>query len=477
MSELRVRKAQLIRAEIKVPGDKSMSHRAVMLGALSNGPCVITGFLPSEDCLCTVEAMRALGIEIEQPEPTTLIVYGNKKRLKAPGSVIDCGNSGTTMRLLAGILAGQPFKSCLTGDDSLKRRPMGRIIDPLTQMGAKIQAQTLEVDGKSRLVPPLDIEGGSLSPISWVSPVPSAQIKSAVLLAGLFASGKTTVQEPAKSRDHTERMLQHFLVRVSSDEKTVSLHGDQIPESRPFKVPGDISSAAFWMVAAAAQPGSHLVITDVGLNNTRTGVNSVLLRMGASIREVVENVDQSEPSGKIEIHGGELHGTTIENTPTNAEIPRLIDEIPVLAVAGALAGGQTVFRDIGELRVKESDRIAAIVENLRAMGVRVEEGVELDDDGREREFLKIHGGLPLRGARIRSFGDHRIAMAFCIAGMFAEGETIITDTDCIKTSYPDFESTLYEVMRPRGMRSYETTVITDVRSLDLNETPRGGFFG
>jgi 3-phosphoshikimate 1-carboxyvinyltransferase len=261
------------------------------------------------------------------------------------------------------------------------------------------------------------------------------------------------------------------------DKNVVSVHGDQMPESRPFYVPGDISSAAFWMVAAAAQPGAHLVISDVGLNNTRTGINSVLLRMGASIREIIEDVGQSEPYGKIEIHGGSLHGTTIENTETNAEIPRLIDEIPVLAVAAALAQGTTTFKDISELRVKESDRVAAIISNLRAMGARVEEGIEQEEEtGRQREYIRIHGGLPLHGARLESFGDHRIAMAFCVAGMFAEGETIIDDTDCIKTSYPNFEETLYELMRPRGVRTYETNVISDVKALDLDDSPKG-FFG
>lgn len=468
-SEIRVRRAPVIRGEIRVPGDKSISHRAVLLASLSNGVCEVDGFLPGEDCQRTIDAMRALGVKIEQPEPQRVIIHGTGGVFKAPEGDIYCGNSGTTMRLLAGILAAQPFKSRLTGDESLSRRPMGRIIDPLTEMGARIKAREIEVDGKKRLVPPLEIEGGKLQGISWKSSVASAQVKSAILLAGLFASGTTTVIEPGRSRDHTERMLEHFLVPVRRHLDYVSVCGGDLPESRDFTVPGDISSAAFWLVAAAAQPGSHLIVENVGLNETRTGINSVLLRMGASLREVVSSASAAEPSGLIEIHGGLLHGTTIENQPGNAEIPSLIDEIPVLAVAGALAQGTTTFRDIEELRVKETDRVDAIVKNLRLMGARVEEGAEKNSDtGVSREFLRIFGGMPLTGARIPSYGDHRIAMAFAIAGLFAEGETVIEDTACIATSYPDFQQTLNDLTRPKGVRSVEIPVISDVRGLSVD---------
>jgi 3-phosphoshikimate 1-carboxyvinyltransferase len=379
--------------------------------------------------MSTVAAVRALGVRVEQPEPTTLVVHGTRKQFTAPTSDIDCGNSGTTMRLLAGILAAQPFKSRLTGDASLSRRPMKRIIDPLTEMGAKITAEG------PKNCPPLLIEGAKPHPITYFMPVASAQVKSAILLAGLFAKGKTSITEPSQSRDHTERMLSYFLVRPQRDDLTVSIVGEQTPESRDFTVPGDISSAAFWLVAAAAQPRSHLLVKEVGLNETRTGVLAVLLRMGVHVREIIEDVNEGEPHGSVEIQGAHLKGTTIQGR----EIPNVIDEIPILAVAGALAQGTTIIADAKELRLKETDRLAAIATNLKAMGVEVTE----QEDG-----LEIIGGAPLRGARLQSFGDHRIAMAFAIAGLFAEGETVIEDIDCVATSYPNFYETLEHIMKP-----------------------------
>ena len=438
MSDWKIRRAPTIQTELEVPGDKSISHRAVMLAAMSNGPCVIKGFLPSEDCLATVSAMRALGVKIEVADATTLIVHGVKRAFAAPFRDIDCGNSGTTMRLMAGILAGQPFRSRLTGDSSLSKRPMRRVIEPLTRMGAKITAEGKE--GR----PPLVIEGGNLQPIQHLSPVASAQVKSAVLLAGMFAKGRTSVTEPTQSRDHTERMLEYFLVRPQKDGLTVAIHGGQTPESREFQVPGDISSAAFWLVAAAAQPHSRLLVKNVGLNDTRTGVLAVLVRMGAAIREVIEN-PQAEPVGVIDIQGARLRGTEIRG----AEIANVIDEIPILAVAAALAHGKTVIADANELRVKETDRLAAIAMNLRAMGAQVAE----TEDG-----LEIIGGTPLHGARLDSFGDHRIAMAFAVAGMFAEGETTITGTACVATSYPGFYETLETLLRePTGEQTHVVT--------------------
>ena len=440
MSDWKIRRAPTIQTELEVPGDKSISHRAVMLAAMSNGPCVIKGFLPSEDCLATVSAMRALGVKIEMADETTLIVHGVKRAFAAPAREIDCGNSGTTMRLMAGILAGQPFRSRLVGDGSLSKRPMRRVIEPLTKMGAKITAEGK--DGR----PPLAIEGGNLKPLQFVSTVASAQVKSAVLLAGMFAKGKTSVTEPTQSRDHTERMLEYFLVRPQKQGLTVSLFGEQTPESREFHVPGDISSAAFWLVAAAAQPHSRLLVKNVGLNDTRTGVLAVLVRMGAAIREVIEN-PQAEPIGVIDIQGARLKGTEIRG----AEIANVLDEIPVLAVAAALAHGKTVISDASELRVKETDRLAAIAMNLRAMGAQVAE----TEDG-----LEILGGVPLRGARLDSFGDHRIAMAFAIAGLFAEGETTITGTECVNTSYPGFFQTLESLLREPTEE--QTRVITSL---------------
>lgn len=443
MTHWRIHRAPPIRSELSVPGDKSISHRAVIIAALSNGPCVIRGFLQSEDCWRTVEAMRMLGVEIEtsEAESNTLIVHGVKKRLTAPQADIDCGNSGTTMRLLAGVLAAQPFRSRLIGDASLSRRPMKRIIEPLTEMGARITAEG------AKGTPPLVIEGTKPRPIQYFMPVASAQVKSAILLAGLFAKGKTTVVEPSQSRDHTERLLSYFLVRPQKDDLSVSIFGEQTPESRDLMVPGDLSSAAFWLVAAAAQPGSHLLVKNVGLNETRTGIFAVLLRMGAHVREAVEEVEEGEPRGVIEIKGTRLKSTEI----AGKVIPNVIDEIPILAVAAALAQGRTIIADAKELRVKETDRLAAIATNLRAMGTEVVE----NEDG-----LEIIGGTPLKGARLQSFGDHRIAMAFAIAGLFAEGDTFIDGVDCVATSYPSFYETLEQIMKPR--REEQTPVISSL---------------
>jgi 3-phosphoshikimate 1-carboxyvinyltransferase len=433
--ELRIKRAPRIDAEITVPGDKSISHRAAIISSLSNGICTLHGFLPGDDCMHTVNALRALGVRIEQPEPELLIVHGKKRVLSPPTGEIDCGNSATTMRLLAGLLAGQTFESRLLGDASLSRRPMARIIEPLRKMGADIVAEGPEQ------TPPLRIRGGSLQGIHYRLPIASAQVKTAILLAGLFAKGKTTVDEPSSSRNHTELMFNYFLVRtVKYDNGGVSVFGDQVPESRDFTIPGDISSAAFWLVAAAAQPGGHLLVRNIGLNDTRTGLLGVLVRMGAQVREAIEDVDQIEPRGIAEVTGAPLKGTVIQGK----EVPQLIDELPVVAVAGALANGTTIIRHAEELRVKETDRIAAIAHNLRGMGAQV---IELNDG------LEIHGPAPLRGARLSSFGDHRIAMAFAVAGLFADGETVIQDADCIRGSYPGFEKVLDAFMNPSRMRT------------------------
>jgi 3-phosphoshikimate 1-carboxyvinyltransferase len=431
MSEFLVKPTGTFAAEMMVPGDKSISHRAVILGALSNGPCEISGFLPSEDCVATVNALRALGVKIEELEhdqggPVRLLVHGKKGEFKKPTEPIDCGNSGTAMRLLSGVLSGLPFRTDLTGDESLSGRPMGRIIDPLEQMGASIKGK-----GEKRMAPLIIVGSDELKNIEYEMPMASAQVKSAILLAALRARGRTQVTEPAQTRDHTERMLKYFLVKTLREENTVSIWGGQIPESRDFAVPGDISSAAFWIVAAAARPGAHLLVRNVGLNPTRTGILKTLVRMGAHINEIVEEHD-GEPRGVIEVHGSQLHGTEIDGD----EIPNVIDEIPVLAVAAALAEGTTKISDAKELRVKESDRIATTADNLRRMGVPVQEFV----DG-----MEITGGETLKGARCDSMGDHRIAMAFAVAGLFAEGETIIDDVDCVNTSYPGFGDELAQL--------------------------------
>ena len=448
--ELRIKRAPRLDLEITVPGDKSISHRAVIIAALSNGVCTLGGFLPSEDCMHTVNAMRALGIRIEQPEPDTLIVHGKKRVLMPPKKEIDCGNSGTTMRLLAGLLAGQTFESRLVADAGLSRRPMDRVITPLRRMGANIVAEGPEQ------TPPLRIHGGSLRGIRYRLPIASAQVKGALLLAGLFAKGKTTVDEPTLTRNHTEVMLNYFLVRTAKNgDGSLTVFGDQVPESRDFTIPGDISAAAFWLVAAAARPRGHLLVREVGLNDTRTAVLGVLLRMGAQVREAIEEVDQLEPRGIVEVTGAPLKGTVIQGR----EVPQLIDELPILAVAGALANGKTIIRHAQELRVKETDRIAATAHNLRTMGAQV---TEMNDG------LEIHGPALLHGARVPSFGDHRIAMAFAIAGLFADGETIVQDADCIRKSYPGFESVLEEFTNSKRMQ-VSTPVIGSLTSTPVEE--------
>jgi 3-phosphoshikimate 1-carboxyvinyltransferase len=448
--ELRIKRAPRLDLEITVPGDKSISHRAVIIAALSNGVCTLGGFLPSEDCMHTVNAMRALGIRIEQPEPDTLIVHGKKRVLMPPKKEIDCGNSGTTMRLLAGLLAGQTFESRLVADAGLSRRPMDRVITPLRRMGANIVAEGPEQ------TPPLRIHGGSLRGLRYRLPIASAQVKGALLLAGLFAKGKTTVDEPTPTRNHTEVMLNYFLVRTAKNgDGSLTVFGDQVPESRDFTIPGDISAAAFWLVAAAARPRGHLLVREVGLNDTRTAVLGVLLRMGAQVREAIEEVDQLEPRGIVEVTGAPLKGTVIQGR----EVPQLIDELPILAVAGALANGKTIIRHAQELRVKETDRIAATAHNLRTMGAQV---TEMNDG------LEIHGPALLHGARVPSFGDHRIAMAFAIAGLFADGETIVQDADCIRKSYPGFESVLEEFTNSKRMQ-VSTPVIGSLTSTPVEE--------
>ena len=437
MPEFRVRAISKLHAEFTVPGDKSMSHRAAILGGLSNGTCTIRNFLPSEDCVNTLNAMQALGATHEVLDeapgygPVNLRIHGRSLKLTAPVAPIDCGNAGTGMRLLAGLLAGQEFSTELFGDASLSSRPMGRITLPLGQMGANIEAR-----GEKPGCAPLFIHPAKLKPISYEMPVASAQVKSAVLLAGLFTEGTTTVIEPAETRDHTERMLASFGVITRHDGSSISIDGGQMPVACDFTVPGDISSAAFWLVAAAALPGSRLLVKDVGLNPTRTAIIKVLSRMGAHMSEIVHSTT-GEPIGNIEIHGAALTGTTI----FIEEVANLIDEIPVISVAAALAQGRTIIRNAKELRVKETDRITTVVNGLRAMGAEVEEF----DDG-----MEIQGGKPLHGAMIESCGDHRIAMAFAIAGLFAEGETVITNTECVNTSYPGFAHHLDAILHERS---------------------------
>jgi len=430
-STLTVRPVRQIGGEISVPGDKSLSHRAVLFSALADGPTVISGFLPGEDCVCTMRALQAMGCVIEVESKTRLIVHGTDGKFRAPLEPLDCGNSGTAMRLLAGVLAGQPFASRLIGDASLSGRPMKRIVDPLQLMGAKIKGR-----GEKHTAP-LEIEPAALTGIEYTLPVASAQLKSCLLLAGLAATGTTSVTEKTPSRDHTERLFAHFhappIIDLSPDGKgkTVRVRGGTRLHGRDFNVPGDFSSAAFWITAAAALPGAELAVTHLGLNGTRTGLLSVLLRMGAHIHETVSD-SSCEPFGSVRVYGRKLRGTKI----AGAEVPNVIDELPIIAVAGALAEGDTEIRDAGELRVKETDRIDAMAKNLRAFGVEVTE---------HKDGMTVHGGSPIKGARVPSFGDHRIAMACAILGLFAKGETTIQDTGCIATSYPTFREDMEKI--------------------------------
>ena len=430
---IQVSPQKTISGELAVPGDKSISHRAAILAGLSDGSCRVENFLSSEDCVNTLRAMVQLGVRYEvlkgtEEQPEDLLIHGCGNELKAPDQELDCGNSGTGMRLLAGVLASQKFDSVLVGDESLSGRPMGRVMIPLGEMGAQIDAR-----GEKEGCAPLHISGGSLKAIEYDMPVASAQVKSAVLLAGLFAPDTTVVDQPATTRDHSERLLNYFGVEVVTEGNRIAIEGGQKVTARDLVVPGDVSSAAFWIVAAAVTPGSKLTLTNVGLNPTRTAIITVLKRMGARITDTIEHEDGGEPRGLIEIEGGTLTGTEI----LPEEVPNLIDEVPILAVAGALSEGTMTIRNAHELRVKETDRIDTVVKNLRAMGGEVEEF----DDG-----MVIPGAQKLQGAQLDSYGDHRIAMAFAIAGLLAEsGETTIVNTACVNTSYPTFSQHLTKI--------------------------------
>jgi len=430
---IQVSPQKTISGELAVPGDKSISHRAAILAGLSHGSCHVENFLSSEDCVNTLRAMVQLGVRYQvlkgtEEQPEDLLIHGCGNELKAPDQELDCGNSGTGMRLLAGVLASQKFDSVLVGDESLSGRPMGRVMIPLGEMGAQIDAR-----GEKEGCAPLHISGGSLKAIEYDMPVASAQVKSAVLLAGLFASGTTVVYQPATTRDHSERLLNYFGVEVVTEGNRIFIEGGQKVTARDLVVPGDVSSAAFWIVAAAVTPGSKFTLTNVGLNPTRNAIITVLKRMGARITDTIEHQDGGEPRGVIEIEGGTLTGTEI----LPEEVPNLIDEVPILAVAGILSEGTMTIRNAQELRVKETDRIDTVVKNLRAMGGEIEEF----DDG-----MVIPGGQKLQGAQLDSYGDHRIAMAFAIAGLLAEsGETTIVNTACVNTSYPTFSQHLTKI--------------------------------
>jgi len=425
--------ARAVTGVLHVPGDKSISHRYALLAAIADGPSTIANYAPGADCASTLACLASLGTIVSRTpapddgDPPIVTIAGRGLRgLVAPAGPLDCGNSGSTMRMLGGVVAAHPFSSTLTGDASLSRRPMRRIIGPLTLMGAGVTAGPGDR-------PPVTIHGASLSGIRFAPDTPSAQVKSAVLLAGLQASGETRVVEPASTRDHTERALVAFGAALQIDGRTVTLGGGQRLTGRGLRVPGDISSAAFWAVAAAAMPGADVTITGVGLNPSRAGLLEVLRRFGAEVDTVVEDEWNGEPVGRLRVRHGAMRDLVI----TPEEVPEVIDELPVLATLGTFGGSVTVS-GAGELRVKESDRIAELVAGLRAMGA--------DADERPDGF-QVRAGRRLTGGTVHANHDHRLAMAFAIAALGATGSTLIEGADAVAVSYPAFFEDLERLAR------------------------------
>lgn len=420
-----------LKGEVTIPGDKSISHRSIMLGSIALGTTEITHFLEGADCLSTIDCFRKMGVEIER-KPSSILVHGKGLRgLTAPASTLNVGNSGTTTRLISGILSGQNFATTLSGDDSLNSRPMKRIMTPLNTMGAHIRS--LNDNGCA----PLHIRPGALHGIHYQSPVASAQVKSAVLLAGLYADSPTSVTEPALSRNHTELMLQGFGAYVATDlhtDGTATAHVEPCKElyGQQICVPGDISSAAYFIAAALLVPGSELLVKNVGTNFTRAGFLKVCKAMGADIETVSQTIEGGESRADLLVRYRHLKGTVIEGDI----IPTLIDEIPMIAIMAAFADGQTVIRDAAELKVKETNRIDTVTAGLKAMGA----DITPTDDG-----MIIEGTGHLNGASIQSYLDHRIAMAFSVAGLASDGETQIVDSQCVDVSYPEFYATLNSV--------------------------------
>lgn len=427
MRNSQLEKIRLV-GDVTIPGDKSISHRAIMFGSLAKGTTKITNFLLGEDCLSTIACFRKLGVQIDVSEDE-VVVYGKGiEELKEPHAVLDVGNSGTTARLMMGILSGLPFHSVIIGDESIGKRPMKRVTKPLKMMGTSIDGR------EDATYTPISIRGGSLNSISYASPVSSAQVKSSILLAGLFAKGTTTVTEPEKSRDHTERMLKAFGCELEVDGTSVSINGNQELTATDVIVPGDISSAAFFLVAGSIVPNSEILLKNVGVNPTRTGILTVLERMGANITLEDEKVVNGEPIANIRVKSSNLKSTVIGG----AEIPTCIDELPILALAAALADGQTIIKDAEELRVKETDRIQTVVTELTNLGV----SIEATKDG-----MIIQGNSSLIGANVNSHGDHRMGMMLSIAALLAKGDTIIENTECIAVSFPNFKEQLNDLIK------------------------------
>ena len=421
-----------LRGEVTIPGDKSISHRAIMFGSLANGLTEVTNFLEGADCLSTISCFRKMGLQIERTNSTVLVHGKGLHGLSAPSDILDVGNSGTTTRLISGILAGQQFTSHLNGDASIQKRPMKRIITPLRSMHADITSDL------GNDCAPLTIHGRTLTGTHYSSPVASAQVKSCVLLAGLYADSVTSVTEPVISRNHTELMLSAFgaTIHGSTDPATNSYTADILPDpiltGQKIEVPGDISSATYFIAAGLIVPDSEILIRNVGVNPTRDGILTVALAMGGDITRLNERIVGGEPVCDLLVRSSSLHGTTVGGSI----IPALIDEIPAIAVLAAFAEGTTVIQDAAELKVKESDRIATVTTNLRAMGC----DVTPTGDG-----MIIRGGRPLHGAAIDSYLDHRIAMSFAVAALAAEGETTIKDGECVTISYPAFYEDLHKL--------------------------------
>lgn len=408
-----------LQGHLTIPGDKSVSHRSVMFGAIATGKTTVDGFLLGEDCLSTIDCFRKLGVKIDVDGTNVTIESAGMEAWQEPSEVLYTGNSGTTTRLMLGILAGSNVHSVMTGDASIGKRPMRRVIDPLRQMGAHI---TGRADGQYT---PLAIQGTTLQAIDYQMPVASAQVKSAILLAGLRAQGTTVVRETEISRDHTERMLRQFGAQLTVEEGVISFEGGQTLLGTHVSVPGDISSAAFFLVAGAICQDSKVVLENVGINPTRDGVIEVLRNMGASMSVVPNEDDQFEPTATITIETSTLKGTIIEGDI----IPRLIDEIPILALLGTQAHGTTIIKDAEELKVKETDRITAVVDELQKLGARI----EATEDG-----MVIEGPTPLQGASLKTYGDHRIGMMGAVAALITNGAVTLDDAECIAVSYPSF---------------------------------------
>ncbi|WP_445329613.1 3-phosphoshikimate 1-carboxyvinyltransferase [Viridibacillus sp. FSL R5-0888] len=408
-----------LRGKITVPGDKSVSHRSIMFGGIAKGRTTVSGFLLGDDCLNTIACFRKLGVQIELDGTNVVIESNGMATWQEPTDILYTGNSGTTTRLMLGLLAGSNVHTVLNGDESIAKRPMKRVINPLREMGAKI---TGRMDGQFT---PLAIQGTKLQAIDYTMPVASAQVKSAILLAGINAEGTTVIREKEVSRDHTERMLRQFGAEITNEDGIVSLKGGQQLTATHVAVPGDISSAAFFLVAGTIAKNSEITLENVGLNHTRTGIIEVLQEMNANMSIEIDDESSSEPTGTITVSTSELQGTTIGGDV----IPRLIDEIPILALLATQANGQTVIKDAEELKVKETDRITAVVDELKKLGA----DIVATDDG-----MIINGPTPLTGSTIRTYGDHRIGMMGAIAALITKGAIELDDADCIAVSYPTF---------------------------------------